>query len=80
MANAQGVGSQWQAAATSLPLSSPESTPPPCLALPFPEGWDQGTSLEAGKPGDQAGSNCSQLSDRRGFSSVWEEGLGRNLD
>lgn len=70
---------EWQAVATSLPLSSPGSIPPPCLTLPFPEGWDQGTNLEAERPGDLAGSNCSQLSDRRGLSSVWEEGMGRNL-
>lgn len=38
---------EWQAVATSLPLSSPGSITPPCLTLPFPEGWDQGTNLEA---------------------------------
>lgn len=69
MVGAQGLGSQWQAAAAHLPGSFPEFMPPLCPVLPSPEGWDQGASLEAGRPRELAGGNCNHLSDRRGLSS-----------
>lgn len=46
------------------------SVPPPCPALPSPGGWDQGASLESGRPRDLLGANCSHPSDRRGLRSV----------
>lgn len=78
MVGAQGVGSQWQAAAASSVLSG--VSPPLCPALPPPGKRDQEANLETGKPRDLARRNCSHLSDRKGLSALsQDEGVCRSL-
>lgn len=75
---AQGVQSQWQAAAASSVLSG--VLRPLFPALPPSEKRDQEANLETGTPRDLARHNYSYLSDRKGLSALSsDKGVSKSL-